>query len=214
MTNIKEQSIKEDTNSTHNKILNAAEDFFTNFGYLGTAVSQIAKAVDITKASLYYHFDSKQELFEEVLMKSFNELKAILDEIINMPLKAGEKLEKITFAYLEFGSKHGSLIQSTLSQFSKKEELILVKTVKRLKQEIMKLVEPLITVVLKQSKNSQELNSELVTQLYFNMMDSFLIRNLFKKEKYEYQEVAKQINLWLFNSGANSPGVSPPRESH
>ncbi|MDP3970609.1 MAG: TetR/AcrR family transcriptional regulator [bacterium] len=198
MTNIKEQHIEEDANSTRNEILKAAEDFFGNFGYLGTAVSQIAKAVNITKASLYYHFESKQDLFEEVLMKSFGQLKVMIDEIIDTPLKAGEKLEKITFAYLEHGSKQGSLIQSALSRFSKDEELVLVKTIKRLRQEIMKLVEPLIKVVLKQNNKSRQLDAEIVTQLYFNMMDSFLIRNSFKKEKYEQQAVAKQINLLLF----------------
>lgn len=55
------------------KILEAALDLFSQQGYEATSVGQIADAVGIKKASLYSHFESKQEIFD-VLMAMLNSI--------------------------------------------------------------------------------------------------------------------------------------------
>ena len=53
--------------STRDKILNTAGKLFSQRGYFGVSMSQIAQQVGITKAALYYHFDSKQDIYLTVL---------------------------------------------------------------------------------------------------------------------------------------------------
>jgi len=45
------------------RILNVSTDLFLEKGFAATSMSAIAKASDITKASLYYHFAGKEDLF-------------------------------------------------------------------------------------------------------------------------------------------------------
>lgn len=52
---------------TKQEILDAALELFSVQGYAATAVSQIADAVGIRKASLYSHFASKQEILDTLL---------------------------------------------------------------------------------------------------------------------------------------------------
>ena len=52
------------TQDTKTRILNKAAQVFYEHGYKATGVDAIAKAVDITKATLYHHFKNKDELIE------------------------------------------------------------------------------------------------------------------------------------------------------
>lgn len=53
--------------STKEKILDASLDLFSQRGYEGVSVKQIADAVGIKDSSLYKHYKSKQEIFDTLL---------------------------------------------------------------------------------------------------------------------------------------------------
>ncbi len=47
-------------------------------GYDGTTLDDIAKSVNIKKASLYYHFDSKKSIYEQSVKCCFDYLNNII----------------------------------------------------------------------------------------------------------------------------------------
>ena len=53
------------------RLLAAAAQLFTEFGYEGTAVTRIAKAAGMTPANMYWHFPSKQDLLAEMLTQMY-----------------------------------------------------------------------------------------------------------------------------------------------
>jgi AcrR family transcriptional regulator len=65
--------------TTADRILDAAESLFAERGRAGTAVRDIAARADLTPASLYNHFASKQELYEAVLERGIRPLVEILE---------------------------------------------------------------------------------------------------------------------------------------
>jgi AcrR family transcriptional regulator len=52
---------------TRARILAVANELFIEQGYEGTSLREIADRLDITKAALYYHFRSKDEILETLL---------------------------------------------------------------------------------------------------------------------------------------------------
>lgn len=52
---------------TRERILHAAAELFTEFGYEGTSMVRLAKAVGISAPALYWHFPSKDALFYEFM---------------------------------------------------------------------------------------------------------------------------------------------------
>jgi AcrR family transcriptional regulator len=52
---------------TRERILDASAALFSKQGYNGTALRDIASALDMKAGSLYYHFDSKEQLVLEIL---------------------------------------------------------------------------------------------------------------------------------------------------
>jgi AcrR family transcriptional regulator len=67
------------------EILSTAKDLFIQNGYHGLAMRQIAEALGVTKAALYYHFKDKEELFLAILENYLDEMQATLDRILAEP---------------------------------------------------------------------------------------------------------------------------------
>ena len=81
-------------NETLSKILKAAKNVFSKEGFDGARVDEIAKQANVNKAMIYYHFKSKEDLYDSVVDSIF--LKDSL-EIINSSEEKDPflKLEKI-----------------------------------------------------------------------------------------------------------------------
>ena len=68
--------------STKELILEEALKQFSEKGFVGTSMSDIAKPLGITKAALYKHFKSKQQIFDEIISESEERFKDIFEELI------------------------------------------------------------------------------------------------------------------------------------
>jgi AcrR family transcriptional regulator len=65
----KRQANQHDAASTRERILDAALDLFVEQGYDGTSLRQIAEQLGVTKAALYYHFESKEDILMALHMR-------------------------------------------------------------------------------------------------------------------------------------------------
>ena len=65
------------------KIIDNAITLFSEKGYYGTTLDDIAKSVNIKKASLYYHYDNKEEIYRKSVENCFNYFKTFILESNN-----------------------------------------------------------------------------------------------------------------------------------
>lgn len=70
-----------ETRDLRQKILTAAAQLFIRQGYHGLAMRQIAEAVGVSKAALYYHFRDKEELFLAILADYLNDMETLIDQV-------------------------------------------------------------------------------------------------------------------------------------
>lgn len=54
-------------------ILKAATELFARKGYAGCSIREICQAAGVTKPVLYYHFRSKEHVYQELLLNVFNQ---------------------------------------------------------------------------------------------------------------------------------------------
>jgi TetR/AcrR family transcriptional regulator len=66
---------------TRERILDAAERLFAEQGFAATSVRDLSKAVGLTPASLYNHFEGKQALYEAVMERGVQPLLALLESL-------------------------------------------------------------------------------------------------------------------------------------
>ena len=91
-------------NTTHDKIIDAATSIFAEKGYNGTSMREIAEALDITKAALYYHFSAKEEIFMAIITHSMDKLIDGLEALAQSDGDVWTKLETLISGMCDFSS--------------------------------------------------------------------------------------------------------------
>lgn len=73
------------SNGTKDRIIETSLDLFSKQGYYGTSMSDIAKALGLTKAALYKHFESKEEIWDAVHSTMIGYYDANFGSVDNIP---------------------------------------------------------------------------------------------------------------------------------
>lgn len=84
------QEIREEMKNT---ILQKSLLYFARNGFAGTKISDLAKSIGIGQGTIYVYFESKEELFQEILkiadnQKMLNQMKLL----VSMPISAKKKI--------------------------------------------------------------------------------------------------------------------------
>ncbi|MBW6514270.1 MAG: TetR/AcrR family transcriptional regulator [Candidatus Syntrophosphaera sp.] len=74
------------------RILAAAIELFSHYGFAKTSLEDIARSANIAKATIYYYFPSKEELFVAAIQLKAEELFAALNSEIEAAPDFNEKL--------------------------------------------------------------------------------------------------------------------------
>ncbi len=75
------------------KIIIDAGDIFSRFGFRKTTMSDIARKTGMGKSSIYYYFNSKEEIFEQVVIYEADILRDELTKALGKSDGAKEKLK-------------------------------------------------------------------------------------------------------------------------
>jgi AcrR family transcriptional regulator len=86
---------------TQINILESAEKVFAEKGYDGARIDEIAKRAAVNKALIYYYFENKEKLLEEMIKKNKNEAKALKKSILE-EMKSLDKDEMEYFYHKMF----------------------------------------------------------------------------------------------------------------
>jgi TetR/AcrR family transcriptional regulator len=65
-------------------IMTAATELFAKRGFAGSSIREICKSAGVTKPVLYYHFSSKEHLYQELMLDIFNQTRKDLIRLSNV----------------------------------------------------------------------------------------------------------------------------------
>lgn len=85
--------------NTAQQILDVAQSMVRNRGYSAFSYADIAKAIGIRKASIHYHFPSKEDLVHELVKRYRNALERKCQTIEQQEITPPEQLEKFVSLY-------------------------------------------------------------------------------------------------------------------
>jgi AcrR family transcriptional regulator len=98
-------------------ILESAAQVFRQKGFHGASMADIAEAVNLQKASLYHHFESKQEILLQLLDRALDMLSDEMGQVLATELPADEKLRLAMRTYLKTLSHQGDLVSVLLLEY-------------------------------------------------------------------------------------------------
>jgi AcrR family transcriptional regulator len=88
------------------ELLATAAEVFASQGYSATTVRKVADAAGILGGSLYYHFDSKESMADEILSTFLDDMWAAYDRVLDAGLSARDTLAAIVVESFRSIDKH------------------------------------------------------------------------------------------------------------
>ncbi len=151
--------------ASKNLILRNATKIFSKKGYSSTSMEELASMCDLNKAMIFYYFDSKQGLYEAVIVE-------VLDEIYKHLAKENEKIDdpkqelsNFITTFASFSDSHPYLPSLLLKELSDSG----AKIPKTLFSHMKKLY-TLFTDILKRGEKSGDFFDVIPMIVYFMIM--------------------------------------------
>lgn len=132
------------SNTTKETILKTAGRLFSQRGYFGVSMQDMADESGITKAAIYYHFSSKEVLTQELLHETVNELKHVLEQSCKAGKLPSDKVFNVIKAFLDFKIQHPELSLLVSLGFTSDEKEPMVQFIQDLRIELTRFIRQLI----------------------------------------------------------------------
>jgi TetR/AcrR family acrAB operon transcriptional repressor len=104
-------------------LIKVARQLFLERGYAQVSIQQIAEEAGMTKGAPYYHFANKQDLFIQVSLDIFADLKVLLDKGLASKGSFQQRIERATIAVVESLSGDFSQWYSDLVRLDDKQAI-------------------------------------------------------------------------------------------
>lgn len=160
--------MQKDVNKTKATILAIAAKLFAKNGYTPTSMNDIASQVKIEKASLYYFYKNKNDIFLAVIDDIWNGLKKEIEKIFKKSNGQYNKntLNQVIEKMIYFGLKSGlTIIEINSHKIMKSRDCKIISS--RINE-----VKELVVIIL---KNAKVKNPELAQEVIINAIHAYVI---------------------------------------
>ncbi len=85
------------------RILSVAAELFSQKGYSGASVSELAAMIGVTKPFIYYYMKNKQDILEQICIATIDLPHLVMDEVFSEEIPASESLYRFVrrFAWVQ-----------------------------------------------------------------------------------------------------------------
>jgi AcrR family transcriptional regulator len=88
------------------RILDVALDIIVGEGYGNLTMRRLASKLNMTAPNIYNYYKSKDEIYIHLVIRGFNMLNNIMQDVIIKYKEPGERAKQLARAYLSFGFKN------------------------------------------------------------------------------------------------------------
>ncbi len=198
---------------SRDEILKAAMQLFANRGFHETSMSEVAREARVSKALIFWHFKTKEELFVAVLNRllepyfiDFAEEAAAMDE--------RQQILKLVEAYLLFVRDNASSVRFFLAQMLHDERLSesLNEQVLELYSGYRAMLIELITAAQQKGVCTRQTAPESAAAFLLSALNGLLIEYLFiGANAIDPEGAVAMVGEWLFGpSGTSSSEGGAP----
>jgi len=186
-----------DISPKENDILEAARNRFAHYGFSKVTMEEIAQDVGMGKASLYYYFPTKEDLFKAVINKEQNLFAGEIEKLFYRKITAENKLRNYVKKRLEYF--HELVNLSTLNV----NTLVDIKLMfKELFEDFEQKELDLIQRILDEGKKNGEFDLKMhrdTTKIFLHLLQGLRLRIIKfikdnRMEKENYDELKEEMS--------------------
>jgi AcrR family transcriptional regulator len=97
-----EERRKRERENRKNAILKAARKLFFEKGFRQVTVENIARKAEFSKGSIYLYFNSKEEIYSQILLNDIDKFHDRVADTLQGPSSASEALSRVAEIYVDF----------------------------------------------------------------------------------------------------------------
>ena len=172
----------EHSTQTREKILANAARLFSTQGYENTSLSQVAREANVSKALIFWHFDSKEKLYRAALGLTLEPYFINVESL--QGLDEGEQLERLVDLFYEF-VRHNTYSVRFLFGLVLRGENQTDEALERVR-ELYRVFRSLLTDTIESGRRSgcfhAEVRPELDAALLLASLDGILIEHFMHGE--------------------------------
>jgi TetR/AcrR family transcriptional regulator len=193
-------------NKTKNLIFESAINTFSESGYRGSTMDDIAANAGLAKGTLYYHFSSKEEIFNFIVEEGLQILQNQVIEVQDMNIGPIEKLIKICRIQLTFLYGYTNFFKVVMSQLWGNEN-----RQDELRQKIKRYINEIEINIKIAMENGQikKGDTELISFQFFGSLCSSAIYESIHIEKVKLENIIEStIKITMNGLGINIKEVN------
>ncbi len=189
-----------DNSPKEKEILEAARNRFAHYGFSKVTMEEIASDVGMGKASLYYYFPTKEDLFKSVINKEQNLFAEEIEKLVCRKISAENKLKKYVKKRLEFFQELVNLSTLNVNTFVDLKLLF-----KELFEDFEKKELQLLQRILDEGKMNGEFDNRLrheTTLTFLHLLQGLRLRMIKfikdnRMEKGNYDELRVEMTVFV-----------------
>ena len=177
-------------NKTKRKILEASMKLFAEKGYDATSIEEITATVGVAKGTLYYHFSSKEEIFNFLVEEGIKLLQNSIDIKTSKLPNYIDKLKAIILIQIKIVVKYEDIITILLTQFLGKKARN--QKCQKLVYEYINKIEEIVKEGIKKGQIKQG-NSQAIASEIYGLICSSLVYKLRNNGQIEIMKLYKEF---------------------
>lgn len=182
---------------TNEVILHSAIELFLNNGFQNVSLDDVAKKCNVTKATIYYYYDSKAALFTDAMVQLMSQIRGYMLQILQEPETLRQRLYRVAEAHLR------ATLDIDLDSFLREAKTSLTeKQLEAMHKAESKMFDALKTAFSDSIKNQEipEININFAVQSYTSLLKVGNYRNPDQTGLFPtIEETANQIVTFFWN---------------
>lgn len=184
-------------NRTKRKIFETSMRLFSEKGYEATSVEEITTTVGVAKGTLYYHFSSKEEIFNFLVDEGIKLLKNSIQIKISKCETTRDKIRAIVLIQMKAADKYESLLSIVFSQMwgtGTRHQFCKEKI-----EEYISVVEDVIKDGMEKG-DIKKCNTNIAATTIFSLTSSYMMYKKQNKNNTNILKIYKEYEKIIFNS--------------
>lgn len=172
-------------------LLNAAAVVFSRDGYYKAKVEDIAKYAGVGKGTVYEYFDSKKELFKDMVKGSLEEYEVLIRKETDSVNSCDKKLEKLIEANIKFASNYRDLakiVSSDPGGIGEESKRWLINE----RISMIKFTEDIVLCGIEDG-TFREVDPYFTSVAFLGVLGSVIGKLLFDDEPFQHDEVKNKL---------------------
>jgi AcrR family transcriptional regulator len=184
--------------STREKIFLSAAQLFSQKGYNGVSMRELAEHSGISKPTIYYYFGNKAGIYAELVHSGLSHGETYLKDIYKQSMPVKDKLVLLTKFHFDQGIRHPEFVKFLLSMVTVTEKLPFLDTFIRAANKRKQVIIDLVKEGIALGEFGATANPDLAAEIFMGAITHFLWKQVNCKKRVLSHALAEQMVELLF----------------